>query len=263
MSHRFKLTISYDGSAYQGWQVQPRGATIQGAIEAALQVMTRKKSRLIASGRTDAGVHALGQVAHFDCPTDLGAQALQRGLNSLLPPDIVIMTCDAVPDTFHARFDAQRKHYRYRILNRPLPMAIGRQYVWQVPPRLDLVAMGAATALLIGRHDFSSFQSTGSPRAHAVRQVTRAEFVTQPEEIVHFEIEAGGFLKQMVRNIVGTLVQVGLGRMAAEDVPRILAAKDRRRAGPTAPASGLFLVRVFYNAETEASPPVQSSLDTR
>ena len=263
MPQRFKLTISYDGGAYQGWQIQPRGATIQGTIEAALRVMTRKKSRLIASGRTDAGVHALSQVAHFDCPTNLDARALQKGLNSLLPPDIVVISCDAVPDTFHARFDAQRKLYRYRILNRPVPIAIGRHYVWRVAPRLDLDAMDAATALLLGRHDFSSFQSTGSPRAHAVRQVTRAELKPQPENIMHFEIEADGFLKQMVRNIVGTLVQVGLGRMNAEDLPRILAAKDRRQAGPTAPASGLFLVRVFYGAETEESPLAQCNLADR
>lgn len=246
MVQNFKLTITYDGGAYQGWQVQPRGATIQGAIEDALQVMTRQKVRLVASGRTDAGVHALGQVAHFNCPTNLEAQALQNGLNSLLPPDIVIMACEAVPDSFHARYDAKRKHYRYRILNCRLPIAIGRQYVWQVHPRLDVGAMNAAAAHLIGRYDFSAFESTGSPRAHSIRQVTRAEFLPQPNDIFHFEIEAGGFLKQMVRNIVGTLVQVGLGRMHVDDVPRILAAQDRRQAGPAAPASGLFLVRVFY-----------------
>jgi tRNA pseudouridine38-40 synthase len=246
MPQRFKLTIAYDGSAYRGWQVQPDGSTVQGVIEQALQVITQDKVRLFASGRTDAGVHALGQVAHFDCPKRLDARTLQNGLNSLLPPDVVIMACDMATDIFHARYDAKLKHYRYRILNRRLPMAIGRQYVWHVPSRLDLKSMAAAANHLMGRHDFGAFESTGSPRAHAIRRVTRAEFLTQADGIVHFEIEAEGFLKQMVRNIVGTLVQVGLGRMRAGDIPRILATRDRRQAGPTAPASGLFLVRVFY-----------------
>jgi len=242
----FKLTIEYDGTGYRGWQRQAQGPTIQGEIEKALRTMTRAPVALIGSGRTDAGVHALGQVANFRCGTRLSAEIFQRGLNSLLPPDIVIRRCEAVDGQFHARFDAQNKTYRYRILNHATPAAIGRQYAWHVRQTLDREGMSRAATYLQGTHDFSAFEASGSPRAHSVRCVLRAKVTTvEPGDLV-VEIQADGFLRCMVRNIVGTLVTVGLGRMSPEAVRRVLASRDRSQAGATAPPQGLFLVRVQY-----------------
>ena len=242
----FKLTIEYDGTAYRGWQRQAQGPTIQGEIEKAIRSMTRAAATLTGSGRTDAGVHALGQVANFRCATRLSADIFQRGLNSLLPPDIVIRRCEAVAEQFHARFDAQNKTYRYRILNRPTPAAIGRLYAWHVRQTLDRKCMSRAAAHLLGTHDFSAFEASGSPRAHSVRCVLRADVTASEPDGLVVEIQADGFLRFMVRNIVGTLVMVGLGRMPPEAVRRILASRDRAQAGATAPPHGLFLVEVQY-----------------
>ncbi|MCJ7830414.1 MAG: tRNA pseudouridine(38-40) synthase TruA [Desulfobacterales bacterium] len=242
----FKLTIEYDGTGYHGWQRQAQGPTIQGEIEKALRAMTRAAITLIGSGRTDAGVHALGQVANFRCATRLSADVFQRGLNSLLPPDIVIKRCQVVDAQFHARFDAQYKTYRYRILNRPTPAAIDRQYAWHVRQALDRECMSQAADHLLGTHDFSAFEASGSPRAHSVRCVLRAEVATIEPDGLMVEIQADGFLRFMVRNIVGTLVMVGLGRMPPEAVGRIMASRDRAQAGATAPPHGLFLVEVQY-----------------
>ena len=170
----FKLVIEYDGSAYCGWQRQPDQPTIQGALEAVLQRMTQTRVTVHGSGRTDAGVHALGQTAHFACTTRLAAGVLMKGLNGLLPEDIAVRSCRVVPATFHARFDAVWKRYRYRICNRPVRRAVGRQYAWQIHRPLDLAAMAKATACLVGRHDFRSFEASGSPRAHSVREVMEA-----------------------------------------------------------------------------------------
>jgi tRNA pseudouridine38-40 synthase len=246
MLRNFKLTIEYDGSNYQGWQRQPNGPSIQAAIEAALRRMTHQPITLIGSGRTDAGVHALGQTANFTCDTRIEPQAFQNGLNSILPDDIVIQACHEVSTEFHSRFNAKSKQYRYHILNRPLPTAIGRQYSWWIRQPLDLKAMRDATRQLLGQHDFKAFEGTGSPRSHTVRHIVRADLTRQPDHIVRFEVEADGFLRYMVRNIVGTLVAVGRGKI---DVPRfkaILLSKDRNKAAATAPARGLFLVKVNY-----------------
>ena len=242
----FKLTIEYDGSAYCGWQRQADDPTLQGTIETALATMTGQPITLIGSGRTDAGVHAYGQVASFSCATRLTPEMFQKGLNSLLPRDIVITDCCAVAAKFHARFDVQSKVYHYRILNRPLPAAIGRLYAWHVPYPLDLDAMQRACRHLVGTHDFKAFQGAGSPRPHTTRQVFQADLIPEPGDGLTFVIEGNGFLKFMVRNIVGTLVQVGQGKMAADDVLNILLSRDRRRAGITAPAHGLFLMQVKY-----------------
>lgn len=242
----FKLVIEYDGSAYCGWQRQPNGPTIQAQIEEALERMTCQKVNLIGSGRTDAGVHALGQTANFACDTEIGTQAFQNGLNSLLPDDIVIRSCDAVEASFHARFDVKVKTYRYRILNSPLPAAIGRQYQWWIRAPLDVAAMSEAARHLVGENDFKAFEATGSPRAHTIRRVIGAEIRREGESCIVFEIQAQGFLRYMVRNITGTLVEVGKGKMTAEEVADVLASLDRSRAGMTAPAHGLCLISVTY-----------------
>lgn len=242
----FKLTIEYDGSAYHGWQSQPDGRTIQQTIEAALATMTDQCIRITGSGRTDAGVHALGQTAHFQCHTKLTADIFQKGLNSLLPDDIVILACESVPSWFHARFDAVSKRYRYCIDNRPVPMAIGRHYNWYVRPPLDIEAMGEAAGRLVGQHDFKAFEGAGSPRAHTIRHLLKAEVSGCSRSDIRIEVTADGFLRYMVRNIVGTLVDVGLGKTSAGQVETILQSGQRRLAGATAPAQGLFLVEVNY-----------------
>lgn len=245
----FKLTIEYDGTAYCGWQRQAGDATIQEAIETALAAMVNHPVTLIGAGRTDAGVHALGQVAHFKTDTRLTAEVFFKGLNSLLPGDIVIRACQMVPDSFHARYSARGKHYRYRIRHRTLPAAIGRHYAWHVRRPLDLVAMAQAAAALCGPHDFKSFEGAGSPRRSTVRTVFHCAVNPREDDLLHLDIQGDGFLRHMVRNIAGTLVEIGSGRRAADDVPAILAARDRHRAGITAPARGLFLVGVDYPEE--------------
>ncbi len=242
----FKLTLEYDGTAYRGWQRQAEGPTIQAEVERALGRLTGAPVTVIGAGRTDAGVHALGQTAHFHSPTRLGPEALRRGLNALLPEDIAVRECLPVPETFHARYDARAKRYRYRILNREARSALERHRCWFLDRPLDLEAMRRAAAHLVGRRDFKSFESSGSPRAHTVRTVTAAEWHTGEDGILCFEIEADGFLRGMVRNVVGTLAAVGQGRLSPGDIPRILAARDRQCAAACAPARGLFLVRVIY-----------------
>jgi tRNA pseudouridine38-40 synthase len=244
--NNFKLTIEYDGSGYHGWQRQKNQVSIQAEIERALEKMLGHRVPLIGSGRTDAGVHALGQTANFRCDTRLDAGIFLRGLNSLLPAAVVIKACEAVPEGFHARYDAVGKTYRYRILNRRLPAAVGRQYAWHVRRPLDLDGMRRAAGQLVGCHDFKAFEGTGSPRAHTIRTVRRAELHREETDYRVFEIEADGFLKFMVRNIVGTLVEIGMGRMEPAAIESILTARDRSRAGATAPAHGLFLVSVAY-----------------
>jgi tRNA pseudouridine38-40 synthase len=246
MQKNFKLTIEYDGSGFHGWQVQKGDPTIQAAIEKALANMVGQRVRLIGAGRTDAGVHAIGQVANFNCNTRLGAETLQKGLNSLLPPDIVIRECRQVAPSFHARFDCKSKQYRYTILNQPIPEAIGRQYAWFVRQPLDTQAMQSALEQLVGRHNFSAFEGAGSPRQHSTRTIMAAAIEAAVPGRIEISIEAEGFLRYMVRNIVGTLVAVGSGKLTAAQVITILASGDRSRAPATAPPHGLCLVKVNY-----------------
>ena len=246
MADAFKMIVEYDGTAYSGWQIQNDVPTIQGEIENALRRITGQTLRVTGSGRTDAGVHALGQTAGFVCETKLPVQQLHKGLNSLLPPDIVIRSLASVSTSFHPRYDAVSKVYRYRILNRPWPGAIGRQYAWHLRRPLDSNAMGFAVNHLIGTHDFKALEGSGSPRESTVRHVFRASVEPREPGFLIFEIEANGFLRFMVRNIVGTLVEAGLSKRSAADLKRILASRDRNQAGPTAPPQGLFLVRVIY-----------------
>jgi len=241
-----KLLIEYDGTNYLGWQVQPKGPTIQGMLGDKIKLLTGESIQLFGSGRTDAGVHALGQVAHFKTQSRMDLCSMQRALNSLLPRDIVIQKIEEVEEGFHARKHAKSKIYEYRILNRSLRSAFHRGYVWHIPQKLDLMEMKKATQGLIGEHDFSAFRTVGSSTRTTVRRVIQSEWKRGRGGLIRFEIEANGFLKQMVRSIVGTLVEVGKGKINPEEFQKILTSKDRKKAGPTAPAHGLFLKEVKY-----------------
>ncbi len=242
----FKLVIEYDGTAYHGWQRQKTDRTIQGEIENALSTMMGQSIVLIGSGRTDAGVHAKRQVANFLSNTHLTQEIFQKGLNSLLPKDIIIKECSIVEETFHARFDAKSKIYQYRILNQSLPKAIGRHYFWFVRKKLNIISMQKAVKHISGPHDFKAFEGTGSPRAHTIRNIMEASISECRKGEILFKIEADGFLRYMVRNLIGTLVNVGHGKTTPKEFKTILELKDRGLAGATAPPHGLCLMEVKY-----------------
>lgn len=241
----FKLTLEYEGTAYAGWQRQPDRPTIQAAVEAALEQIVSTRIPVIAAGRTDAGVHALGQVASFRSEQGMTALEWTRALNAVLPPDIAVVSTVHVADDFHARYSARSKLYRYRILNRRERSAFERHRAWHVWGNLDIGAMRAAAAYLLGCHDFSSFEGpraeTGSPMCH----VHRLD-IAVAGSLISIDAEADRFLKQMVRAIVGTLVEAGHGKRRPEELQTILHARDRRAAGRTAPPHGLYLVHVGY-----------------
>lgn len=241
-----KLLVEYDGANYLGWQVQAKGLTIQGVLEDKLALLAGEKVHLVGSGRTDAGAHAMGQVASFKTKSQMEIHTFQRALNSLLPSDIVIKEVEEVEEDFSARKSAKSKVYEYRILNGPIRSVFDREYAWHIPQKLNLKEMKKATQILIGEHDYSSFRSVGTPTRTAIRRVFRAEWKKGRNEVLRFEIEANGFLKQMVRAIVGTLVEVGKGKMSVDEFRRILESRDRGLAGPTAPSHGLFLKEVKY-----------------
>jgi len=246
MAKNFKLIIEYDGTRYHGWQRQKKDRTVQCEIEKALYAMTARQVSLNGSGRTDAGVHAYGQVANFLCETDLAPEIFQKGLNSLLPDDVVIRDCQLIAEAFHARYDVKSKIYQYHILNCNLPKAIGRQYAWFIRRGLDKAAMQSALLHLIGTHDFKAFEGTGSPRSHTTRNVMAAKLTENKDGLIIIMIEADGFLRYMMRNIVGTLVDVGFGKISSADIKDIMASQKRSKAGATAPAHGLFLMKVKY-----------------
>jgi len=241
-----KLTIEYDGTAFHGWQIQPGLKTIQGVMRERIAQITQGKVNLLGAGRTDAGVHALGQVANFQTESAIDLTALQRGLNSLLAPDIVIKGIEEVEEGFHARFSARSKRYEYHILNRPYPSALLRAYAWFIPHQLNLASMEQCGRLLIGSHDFSSFRASGDESRHSIREVIRLQIERREGDLIVIVIEANAFLREMVRSIVGTLVDVGRGKTSLEEFQEIFEARDRRQAGMTAPALGLFLAEVKY-----------------
>jgi tRNA pseudouridine38-40 synthase len=240
-----KLTIEYDGTDYHGWQVQPNGRTIQETLESAIEQLLGCKVRLNASGRTDAGVHALAQVANFVCDGEIDLRQLLRGINAITPHDIVVKRIEPAPDDFDPRRSCRSRVYKYRIWNDPQPSVFHRRYSWHVYDVLGLVAMNEAIRFLEGEHDFASFQATGCDAAHSVRRVYRNTLSGQ-EGILVYTIEATAYLRHMVRNIVGTLVEVGRGDRSAADFAELLRARDRTLAGPTAPPQGLFLAEVKY-----------------
>lgn len=242
---RLKLLLEYRGTRYHGWQTQPNTVTVQGTLEACLARLTNGPVRLHASGRTDAGVHALGQVVHFDTASMLALPALLRGANSLLPGDIVVRDITEVPMSFHARYSPSRKIYAYTVYNHPIPSALCAPYAWHVPQPLALPAMRQAARVLLGVHDFSAFRAASCTARTSTRHLFALRLLCQAERLV-FVLCANGFLQHMVRNIVGTLVAIGRGRIAASAMPAILAGRRRQDAGPTVPAHGLVLVRVRY-----------------
>ena len=237
--------LEYDGTTYHGWQVQPNLPTIQGTIEAAIRKVAQHDVDVVGAGRTDAGVHALGQVAHFSTSSRLTAEEWHRALNGLLPADIAVLAVEQVPEMFHARFSAKSKLYRYQILTRVHRSALSRSKVLHYSYPLDLGSMQEAAHALVGTHDFSSFQGSPTDTDNPVCTIARLTIERFGDEI-RFEVEANRFLKQMARNIVGTLLEVGRGKLKVGEAAEILAAKDRTKAGPTAPAHGLYLVRVDY-----------------
>lgn len=242
-----KLTLAYDGTKYAGWQFQPEHSTIQGALEKAILKITTESVRVVGSGRTDAGVHALGQVASFRTQCQLSPEVLHRALNAELPRDIVILDVAAAPLDFHPIRDAHRKRYRYVVHDGRWRDVFQLNYAWQYRHRLDVDAMQRAALALVGKHDFASFETAGSERDSSVRTVFELAVARISENCVTVEIEADGFLYNMVRTIVGTLVEVGRGERPENWPAEVLAAVDRRAAGATAPPQGLFLVRVDYS----------------
>lgn len=240
-----RLTLEYEGTAYRGWQRQPVGPTLQEVLEKALETWLREKVRLVAAGRTDAGVHAEGQVACFHTRSRPDLDALATGLNALTPADVSIRGADEVPEGFDPRRDARSRLYEYRLLNQRWPRALWRHTAWHVRAPLDLEAMARAAACLVGEHDFSAFRAADRVARCAVRRVFRSE-IEANDGIVRYRIEANSFVKHMVRNIVGTLVEVGRGRRSPESIVELMASRDRRRAGPAAPPHGLCLLAVRY-----------------
>ena len=240
------MTIAYDGTSFAGWQVQPGRPTIQGAIEATLGRMLGETTRLAGAGRTDAGVHALGQVASFSTGRAIPPDGLRRGLNARLPGAIRVVAAEVAPDGFHARTDARAKDYRYRLSRAEVVLPFTAPFVAPVRGRLDVEAMREAALRLTGRHDFTSFCPADCAIEDRSRTIHVSEIAEAADEVV-YEVRGEGFLRHMVRTIVGTLVEVGRGRIRPAEIDAILAAKDRRRAGPCAPARGLVLVRVLYD----------------
>jgi tRNA pseudouridine38-40 synthase len=242
----FKITIAYDGGPFIGWQRQAIGASIQGLIEDALRALDDRDVAVAGAGRTDAGVHAMGQVASFTLVRDTSPDVVVRLLNAKLPPDVRIMSAEEVPASFHARFNATSKTYRYRLWNADVVDPFERAYAWHVPGTLDVAGMAEAARLVEGRHDFAAFQTVGGASGPTERVVSRSVLTAADAGLLTYEVSGSGFLRHMVRAIVGTLLEVGRGRHGAAWMRDVIASRDRAQAGKTAPAHGLFLVRVDY-----------------
>jgi tRNA pseudouridine38-40 synthase len=242
-----KLTVQYDGTDYHGWQVQSHHDTVQGRILKALTTMLKYPVTCTGASRTDAGVHAIGQIANFRIPSEkvITRTAFYRGLNSLTPEDIIIADVQEVEPEFHARFDSRAKTYCYQILNAPQSSVYHRRFSWHIRQPLDVDAMREGARCLRGEQDFASFQASSCSAETSIRTV-HAVHILRERHLIRCVIKANAYLHKMVRNIIGTLVGVGTGKIASKSVREILDAKDRRQAGVTAPARGLFLVTVHY-----------------
>ncbi|NWQ44245.1 tRNA pseudouridine(38-40) synthase TruA [Bacillus sp. EB106-08-02-XG196] len=244
--NRYKCIIAYDGSGFSGYQVQPKKRTVQSVIEAVLTKMHKGSPvKISASGRTDAGVHAKGQVVHFDSPLSLPLEKWELALNSMLPEDISVLSVEDADPAFHARFDANGKEYRYYLNQSPKRDPFQRNYAFHYPYPLNLEAMREASAYLLGTHDFSSFCSARTEVEDKVRTIETIE-ILQDEKRVSFRFVGNGFLYNMVRILVGTLIEVGSGKRQPEEIVEILDKRDRRYAGKTAPGQGLYLWKVYY-----------------
>ena len=241
-----KLIIAYDGTDYKGWQIQTSAPTIQGVIEEKLGIILNQKTRVTGSGRTDTGVHALNQVVHFITNSRIETESLKKGLNSLLPPDIVVKELSEVDADFHARYSAKSRVYKYLIWRGDTFSPFYRRFSWQMHYQLDLEEMRKAAECLVGLHDFASFQGTGSASRSSERELMRFSIRGRAKGWIVSTIEASAFLRHMVRNIMGTLIEVGKGSMTVAEFRDIFESKDRSRAGITAPPQGLFLKKVKY-----------------
>jgi len=244
----YKLTIEYDGTTYSGWQRQPDQPTVQRILEEALFQISQIPTPAVAAGRTDAGVHALGQVVSFRSDKLLSPEEWTRSLNGVLPKDVCVHRTAPVPDTFHARYSAKQKTYEYRILNHPIRPVLNRLRVWHIPKPLDLVSLKEAAHSLIGQHDFSSFEGSPTDNKNPTCHMHTLSIHEDPP-IIRITFKADRFLKQMVRAIVGTLVEVAQGKRSPTDMKTILVAHDRCAAGKTAPPHGLFLLNVEYEGD--------------
>ena len=239
------LRVSYDGTAYHGWQCQPGLSTIQETLHKTIERITNQPAKLVAGARTDAGVHAEGQVVNFLSESGIELMGLTRGINSLLPPDIRVVGARVVPEEFHSRFSAKSKTYAYRILNAAHDSPFYGRYAWHISRGLDVRSMDDAIQSVKGTHDFASFKKKNEPYRSTVREVLRAG-VKRRGEFIYVVLEGTGFLRYMVRNIVGTLVLAASGRLSKEGFREIIDARDRVAAGPTAPARGLVLREILY-----------------
>lgn len=268
MARILKLTLAYDGTGFVGWQRQAEGQSIQGLLEEALSKIEHAPVTVIGAGRTDGGVHAIGQVASVALESPIERGTLRRALNAMLPPEIRVLGVEEAPAGFHARYSARSKTYRYWIANGEVANPFFWRYAWLLPHPMDVAVMAEAARLVEGRRDFAGFQGTGSPTESTVRTVSSSRFhqgtetdsqpgsfrcgppgtpeVLDTARLLVYEVTGDGFLRHMVRNVVGTLVEVGSGRRPADSIGQILSSGDRRLAGPTAPACGLCLVRVEY-----------------
>jgi len=250
---RWKLTIEYDGGPFFGWQRQDNGPSVQAAVEQAILKLTGESVTIAAAGRTDAGVHAFGQVAHADIAKAFAPDKLRDALNAhLRPHPVAVLTADIAADAFHARFDATERHYLYRIVNRRAPLTLDAGKAWQVQAELDAAAMHAAAQRLVGHHDFTTFRAAECQAKSPVKTLDRLD-VSRAGEEISVRATARSFLHHQVRSMVGTLKLVGTGKITANDVAAALAARDRAQCGPVAPPDGLYLVRVDYGVRSTSS----------
>jgi tRNA pseudouridine38-40 synthase len=258
---RYKITVEYDGGPFVGWQRQDTGPSIQAALEDAVFTFSGQRVLVQGAGRTDSGVHALGQVAHFDIGTEKRLEEVRGALNFHLKPNpIVVLLAELAPDGFHARFSATYRRYRYRILNRRTPPAIERGHVWHVPVPLDVGAMQAGASVLVGHHDFNSFRSANCQAKSSFKTLEELSVRRCGEEI-HLDVGSRSFLHNQVRILVGTLQLVGRGQWSKADVEEALAARDRTRAGPTAPPLGLCLTEVRYDPRSAGEADAEEAVD--
>lgn len=241
-----KLTIEYEGTNYHGWQVQKNAVTVQECVEKALSRLLEDKTGVVGCSRTDVGVHAYGQVAHFFTEAAIPGEKFSYALNNLLPADIVVQKSEEMPENFHARYSSKGKRYRYLICNSPHQSALMRNRACHVRPELDFEQMRKAAVHFTGEHDFAAFQATGGQVRSTVREIYSTAVKRREDSLIELEVTGNGFLYNMVRIIAGTLIYVGMGKLAESDIPGIISGLDRTRAGKTAPAQGLYLMEIYY-----------------
>jgi len=241
-----KLTIEYDGTNYHGWQIQKNGITVQETIEKAISKLLDNHVGIVGCSRTDVGVHAYGQIAHFLTNSSIPGDKFSYAINNLLPDDIVIKQSEEVSEDFHSRYCAKGKKYRYLIYNEAHASAIMRNRAYHVRPQLDFEKMKNAALYFNGKHDFAAFQATGGQVRSSVREIYSIDIFKKEDNLIAIEVSGNGFLYNMVRIIAGTLIYVGIGKIAADEIPKIIESLDRTRAGKTAPAEGLYLMEIYY-----------------